>query len=247
MTTISTGQGDPELQQLLSDELDRLNRAAITSDDETPLSIRATDATGTLIGGLTGYTWGGCGAISSLWLAGEYRGHGLGAELLAAAEAEIRRRGCDRVILSTMSFQAPGFYLRHGYQETWPPTRHTGRHHQALLLPAPKPAHLTNTPTRIAARHKIGEHADPVDVDRRFPCPRRPAGPEGRLKAADPTPRTSRALPAGPDGRYAPGVRASRASRALPAGRGGRYAPGIRASKASWGIPAGPGGRSALG
>ncbi len=82
-----------------------------------PLSIRATDDDGTLIGGVTGWTWGGCGSIQSLWLSPEHRGRGLGSRLLTAAESEIRRRGCDRVVLATMSFQAPGFYLRHGYEQ----------------------------------------------------------------------------------------------------------------------------------
>lgn len=117
MTELLIGQGDPELERLLSDELDAVNHAAIASDDETPFSIRATGADGALVGGITGWTWGGCGGITSLWLESQQRGRGLGRRLLAAAENEIRRRGCDRVVVATMSFQAPGFYRRQGYEE----------------------------------------------------------------------------------------------------------------------------------
>ncbi|WP_405115911.1 GNAT family N-acetyltransferase [Micromonospora sp. NBC_01405] len=117
MTTLLTGQDDPELERRLSDELDAINRSSIASDDETPFSIRATDDAGTLLGGITGWTWGGCGGITSLWVESEQRGRGLGRRLLAAAEDEILRRGCDRVVVATMSFHAPGFYHRHGYQE----------------------------------------------------------------------------------------------------------------------------------
>ncbi|MFI5490905.1 GNAT family N-acetyltransferase [Actinoplanes sp. NPDC051859] len=117
MTIAPVGTDDPELEKRLSDELDKINSAAIDADDELPFSIRATDEDGALVGGITGYTWGGCGGITSLWLAEEQRGKGIGARLLAAAEAEIKRRGGDRVVVATMSFQAPGFYLRHGYRE----------------------------------------------------------------------------------------------------------------------------------
>ncbi|MFF3857313.1 GNAT family N-acetyltransferase [Micromonospora sp. NPDC002575] len=109
--------GSPPLEKLLSDELDAINHAATASNDETPFSIRATAEDGVLLGGLAGWTWGGCGGITTLWLRSDQRGRGLGGRLLTAAENEILRRGCDRVVVATMSFQAPAFYLRHGYEE----------------------------------------------------------------------------------------------------------------------------------
>ena len=137
---LSLRDDDPDLEKRLSDELDAINDAAVGATDHRGLAIRLTDDAGTLIGGITGYTWGGCGGITSLWLADEHRGQGLGARLLTAAEDEIRRRGCDRVVVATMSFQAPGFYLRHGYREVgYTPGMPggTGKHHFHKALPRP--------------------------------------------------------------------------------------------------------------
>ena len=45
------------------------------------------------------------------------RGQGLGTELLALFEGEARARGCTHVFVTSFTFQAPGFYERHGYRE----------------------------------------------------------------------------------------------------------------------------------
>lgn len=37
--------------------------------------------------------------------------------LLAIVEDEARRRGCKRAVVETSTYQAPGFYERHGYEE----------------------------------------------------------------------------------------------------------------------------------
>jgi GNAT superfamily N-acetyltransferase len=111
------GDADTGLAQRLDEEISAFNAAATGHHDGRMLSVAARGDDGDLRAGLYGWTWGGCGYIDLLWVRDDQRGHGLGAGLLAAAEAEIRRRGCDRVALSTHSFQAPGFYARFGYTE----------------------------------------------------------------------------------------------------------------------------------
>ena len=55
--------------------------------------------------------------IEFLWISEQHRGSGLGSRLLQRTEAIARERGCLGVWLNTISFQAPGFYERHGYRE----------------------------------------------------------------------------------------------------------------------------------
>ena len=114
LVTGGTGDG---LRERLEAEINAVNVAATGYADGAVLNIAARGDGGQLCGGLSGWTWGGCGFIEFLWVRGDHRGSGLGARLLAAAEQEARRRGCDQVALSTHSFQAPGFYARFGYHE----------------------------------------------------------------------------------------------------------------------------------
>ena len=45
------------------------------------------------------------------------RGRAAGRDLLELVEQEAVRRGCKNAVVETSTFQAPGFYLRHGYEE----------------------------------------------------------------------------------------------------------------------------------
>ena len=111
------GEADAGLRDRLDEENSAFNAAVTGHHDGRLLSIAVRGDRGDLCAGLYGWTWGWCGYIDLLWVRDDQRESGLGTKLLAAAEAEIRRRGCDRVALSTHSFQAPGFYARLGYTE----------------------------------------------------------------------------------------------------------------------------------
>jgi ribosomal protein S18 acetylase RimI-like enzyme len=112
------GTGDVEdLNALLDERLLAFNVAVTGIRDGAALHAEVRDAAGAIIGGVTGHTWGGCCEIAMLWVHEEQRRMGIGSALMAAAEAEARRRGCELVTLSTHSFQAPGFYARLGYEQ----------------------------------------------------------------------------------------------------------------------------------
>jgi GNAT superfamily N-acetyltransferase len=115
--TLVAGDADDGLRERLDAEINAFNATATGCADGRLLSVAARGDGGDLRGGLFGWTWGGCGYVEFLWVRDDQRGSGLGARLLAAAEQEIRRRGCVQVALSTHSFQAPGFYARFGYRE----------------------------------------------------------------------------------------------------------------------------------
>ena len=73
--------------------------------DEVELAIFVRDA-GTIVAGISGWTWGDCCELQSLWVAPHLRGRGLATRLIAAAEAEAATRGCSQTVHFTYDFQA---------------------------------------------------------------------------------------------------------------------------------------------
>lgn len=116
----TVGEADPELDQRLSDELDVVNAEATAGTAPArELTVRIQDGAGRLAAGMSGWTWGVAAGIGMTWVRSDTRGSGLGATLLAEFEAEVRRRGCTHVYVTSFTFQAPGFYEHHGYREVF--------------------------------------------------------------------------------------------------------------------------------
>ncbi len=71
---------------------------------------------GKIIAGGRGYVFLGALEVRGLWIDAALRGTGIGSRHLRGIEDEARRRGATRAMLYTYSWQAEGFYLRHGYR-----------------------------------------------------------------------------------------------------------------------------------
>ena len=69
-----------------------------------------------VVGGLFARTSLGLLRVELFFLPEDLRRDRLGSRILAMAEEEGRRRGCTRAVLSTLHFQAPGFYLKQGWE-----------------------------------------------------------------------------------------------------------------------------------
>jgi GNAT superfamily N-acetyltransferase len=100
------------------EHLSRFNVEATRIDDQRALAVLVKDpGTGEVLGGLTGRTSRGVLFVDMFFLPASLRGGGLGGKLLRMAEEEAVRRGCRHGVLHTNTFQAPGFYSKHGWQE----------------------------------------------------------------------------------------------------------------------------------
>jgi len=103
--------------QYLEDQIIQYNMTQTGAFDGRALAIFLKNEQHEIIAGLSGYTWAGMCEIEFLWVHEDLRGQGYGSQLLQTAEQEARERGCSIVILGSYSFQAPGLYQQHGYEQ----------------------------------------------------------------------------------------------------------------------------------
>lgn len=73
-------------------------------------------AEGEIFGGVIAQIYWDWLYVDLMWIKEEFRKHGYGHRLLTQLEDEARKRGARNAFLDTFSFQAPGFYKKHGYE-----------------------------------------------------------------------------------------------------------------------------------
>ena len=110
-------EADPDPQDIafLETQIRREASVKMGLGDEVELAIFVRDGD-RVVAGISGWTWGDCCELTSLWVDPGMRGRWLGPRLLAAAEAEAASRGCTQAVHFTYDFQARRLYEWAGYE-----------------------------------------------------------------------------------------------------------------------------------
>jgi GNAT superfamily N-acetyltransferase len=112
-----TDAPDDDERAVIMNGLRAYNEAQAGYSDGRALAVLVSDPeTKKVVGGLLGRTSLGLLRVELFFLPEGLRRDRLGSRILAKAEEEARRRGCTRAVLSTLHFQAPGFYLKQGWE-----------------------------------------------------------------------------------------------------------------------------------
>lgn len=102
--------------EFVNNALEKFNNMHVGPDNHLLLNIVEYDENQNVIAGILGGTYWGWLHIDILWVDENFRSKKIGSRLLIAAENEAKKRGCHSVHVDTMSWQAPEFYKKHGYE-----------------------------------------------------------------------------------------------------------------------------------
>ena len=106
---------DPDDIAFLEAQIRREASSVMGLGDEAELAIFVREE-GRIVAGISGWTWGDCCELQSLWVDPSHRTRWLGPRLLASAEAEAAARGCTQTVHFTYDFQARRLYEWAGYE-----------------------------------------------------------------------------------------------------------------------------------
>ena len=131
---IVTETAHHQVIQFLEDRIYEHSSSKLHKEDGDLFSMVVRSESNTIIAGIAGWTWANACEITQLWVDESYRKNGLGVLLLDAAETAAKSKGCRTILVRSFAFQAPDFYIRHGYHtehiiEDFPP----GQRYHILL------------------------------------------------------------------------------------------------------------------
>ena len=126
-----TADGDERDISEIHEMLREYNLAHREASESVPIGVFLEDGNSKKLAGMTGETFGNWLCIQYFFVSETLRGSGVGSRLMEAAENEAVRRGCKYAFVNTFSFQAPEFYIKHGYREvfTLEEYPYTGKRH----------------------------------------------------------------------------------------------------------------------
>jgi ribosomal protein S18 acetylase RimI-like enzyme len=84
--------------------------------DGISIKLAVKDRTDHVAGGLLAFTTMRNLVIEHIWVDERYRGVGLGRKLVMGAERRAKENGCIAVQTYALSFQAPAFFQKLGYE-----------------------------------------------------------------------------------------------------------------------------------
>jgi ribosomal protein S18 acetylase RimI-like enzyme len=108
-----------EAVNLIQQRLEDYGREQTNGEYDEPgieINLVLKDLQGNVVGGVNASTMLRVMHLEALWVADEYRKLGYGSELVLAAERIGFEKGCITSQTWSLSFQAPGFYQKIGYQ-----------------------------------------------------------------------------------------------------------------------------------
>ncbi|WP_287146478.1 GNAT family N-acetyltransferase [Aeromonas sp.] len=109
-------ESQEEIFSVLVDSLRQFNFQMMGEERSQPLIVVMRDDSGEVVGGIAGRTIYHQLLIEVLWVHDDKRGQGLGIQLMEIAEREAKKRGCIAAQVDTLSFQAPKFYEKMGFE-----------------------------------------------------------------------------------------------------------------------------------